>query len=69
MGSAILKIISMILAMLIIGVLLALPVMLLWNLVMPQLFGLNNITFLQALWLSLLCRFLFGFGSSNKEEE
>ena len=68
MGSAIIKLISMILAMIIIGVLLALPVMLLWNLVMPQLFGFSSITFLQALWLSLLCRFLFGWGNSDKKE-
>ena len=53
------EIIAAILTIIIIGILLALPVMLLWNMVMPQLFGLNSITFLQAVWLSLLCRFLF----------
>lgn len=55
-------------AVIVFGVLLALPVMLLWNMVMPQLFGLNSITFLQALWLSLLCRFLFG-GVNFREDK
>ena len=42
-----------------IAALLALPVMLLWDAVMPELFGLKEITFFQALWLTLLCGFLF----------
>lgn len=62
------EIIAMILTIIIIGILLALPVMLLWNMVMPQLFGLNSITFLQALWLSLLCRFLFGGFDFGKDK-
>ena len=60
MKDIIINILGAIIAIIIIGVLLALPVMLLWNLVMPDIFGLSRITFLQALWLSLLCKFLVG---------
>ena len=62
------EIIAAILTIIIIAVLLALPVMLLWNMVMPQLLGLNSITFLQAVWLSLLCRFLFGGFDFGKDK-
>lgn len=43
----------------VLAVLYALPVMLLWNWLMPLLFGLPKVTFLQALGLSLLSNFLF----------
>lgn len=35
------------------------PVMALWNILMPEIFGLTTITFWQALGLSLLCNILF----------
>jgi hypothetical protein len=35
-------------------------VMLLWNLLMPEIFGLASINFWQALGLLVLCRLLFG---------
>ena len=37
----------------------ALPLMLLWNWVMPEIFNLPQITFAQALGLNLLCSILF----------
>jgi hypothetical protein len=37
----------------------SLPVMWLWNAVAPDVFGLKPLTWLQALWLSLLCAMLF----------
>ncbi|HKR60652.1 MAG TPA: hypothetical protein VJS64_13105 [Pyrinomonadaceae bacterium] len=41
-------------------------VMLLWNWLVPMLFGLREITFWQALGLLALCRLLFGgFGGSG----
>jgi hypothetical protein len=43
----------------IILVLLGYPVMLLWNWLMPQLFGLSEITFWQAIGLNVLCTILF----------
>ena len=42
-------------------------VMLLWNCLMPEIFGLVSISFLQALGLLVLGRILFGrFGSGHK---
>lgn len=40
--------------------LLFLPVMWLWNLVVPDVFGLKTLTWIQALWLTILCRLLLG---------
>lgn len=42
-----------------VALLLALPVWLLWNAVVPEVFGLHPITLVQALWLNLLCALLF----------
>jgi hypothetical protein len=38
----------------------------LWNAVAPDVFGLKPLTWLQALWLSLLCSLLFRTNSSTK---
>lgn len=38
----------------------ALIIMFLWNALMPELFGLSTVNFLQAIGLLALCRFLFG---------
>ena len=43
----------------IISVLFSLPVMWLWNGLMPAIFKLPEITFLQALGLNILCSILF----------
>ena len=40
-------------------VLLGYPVMLLWNWLIPQIFGLPEITFWQAIGLNILCTILF----------
>jgi hypothetical protein len=40
-------------------VLLGYPVMLLWNWLIPELFGLSEITFWQAIGLNILCTILF----------
>ncbi len=45
-------------------ILFSLPVMWLWNWLMPDLFGLQQITIWQALGLSVLCSLLFPHGSS-----
>jgi hypothetical protein len=37
----------------------SLPVMWLWNAVMPEMFGMKHLDWVEALWLSLLCAFLF----------
>lgn len=49
-----------------IGVLLALPTMLLWNWLMPEIFGLIEIGFWQALGINLLAGILFSNKSSSK---
>ena len=45
----------------------SLPVYWLWNWLMPDLFALKEITWLQALGLSLLCSFLFKPSSAKSE--
>lgn len=51
-----------------IALLIAWPVQLLWNDLMPDLFGIKRITFLQALELSALASLLFkSSGSSSKD--
>lgn len=45
----------------------ALPVLFLWNAVMPDIFGLPEINFWQALCLTLLSNFLFKNSSSNNK--
>jgi len=45
---------------------LGLPVMLLWNWLMPELFSLKEVTFFQAVGLSLLSGFLIKGVSTSK---
>ncbi len=53
--------------LLIVVLIIGLPVMWLWNWLMPSIFGLTKISFLQALGLSLLGNMLFNSGASNKQ--
>lgn len=54
---------------LVVGALLnSLPVYFLWNWLMPELFGLTEITFLQSVGLSFLCGFLFKSNVINKKD-
>ncbi len=46
-----------------ISLLMALPLMWLWDALMPDLFGLETITFWQALGINLLSGIIFGRGS------
>lgn len=46
----------------------ALPEMWLWNALMPDIFGLKEITWMQAAGLSLLCGFLFKSTPATKSE-
>lgn len=48
------------------ALILAFPVMLLWNWIMPAIFGLIKITFWQALGINLLCGFLFRGTTTSK---
>lgn len=51
----------------VLSVLMALPVMLLWNVLMPEIFGLVKISFWQALGICLLSSMLFKSSSSSKD--
>lgn len=51
-----------------IGLLTAFPVMLLWNAVMPGVFGLKAISFSEALMLSLLSSLLFKSSNSSNSK-
>jgi hypothetical protein len=50
-----------------VGLLQGLPVWLLWNAVIPSIFGLPSITFWQAIALSILCGCLFKSTSSSSK--
>lgn len=54
------------------SLILAFPTMLLWNWLMPEIFGLTRITLLQAVGLKMLCSILFkpkGNESQEMEDE
>ncbi|MFR1685785.1 MAG: hypothetical protein ACLSVX_01230 [Massilimicrobiota timonensis] len=55
LGYAVLIIILLVFFALLTGI----PVYFLWNWLMPEIFGLTEITLLQAIGLSLLCSLLF----------
>lgn len=44
-------------------------VMLLWNWLMPAIFGLGTITYLQGAGISLLCAILFKSNNSSKSDK
>jgi hypothetical protein len=50
------------------AVLCSLPIWLLWNAILPELFGFKAITWLQALGLSWLSALLFKSSASSKSE-
>lgn len=54
--------------MICVALLISLPVMWLWDAVIPDLFGLHTITWIQALWLSILCSLLFKSSASNPKK-
>ena len=47
------------------AIMFSLPVMWLWNYLMPDLFSLQTINFWQALCINLLCGFLFRSSNSS----
>ena len=54
------KIVFVVMAVVVIATLLTGAIMLLWNWLMPELFGVTTITFLQALGALVLSKLLFG---------
>ena len=67
MKDIIINVISFVITVAIIAVILALPIMIVWNAVIPDICGFTKINFWQALYLAFLGRFLCGVGASNKE--
>ena len=64
--SRVLIIISVLAMYAFVSVVLSIPVLLLWNWLMPTIFGITKITLGQAWGISLLCGLLFGQSSSEK---
>lgn len=64
---AVVKILLVLSAFALLALIMALPVMLLWNWLMPKIFGLITINFLEALGLCFLTSALFKSSSSSKE--
>jgi hypothetical protein len=52
----------------VVSILTAFPLMLLWNWLMPDLFGLQQINFWQALGLAFLSNILFKSSTSNSSK-
>lgn len=50
-----------------VSVVLSIPVLLLWNWLVPTIFGITKITLGQAWGISLLCGLLFGQDSSSND--
>lgn len=50
------------------GLLFSLPIMWIWNWLMPVIFGLCKITWLQAWCLGILARLLFGTSSTSNAD-
>ena len=53
---------------LLVAILMGLPLMVLWNLLMPQLFNLPEIGFWQAVGLNFMCSIMFKGTSPSKTE-
>lgn len=49
----------------VVAVVIAIPVWLLWNWLMPTIFGVTKITIIQSWGISWLCSLLFGSSSNN----
>jgi hypothetical protein len=67
MQTIILRLVAVISGILLISFVASLPVMLLWDWLMPEIFGLKEITWLQAWGLSILCGFLFKTNITQKD--
>lgn len=61
-------VIGAVIAIILVGLLTTLPLMWLWNWLMPEFFGLKELGFWQAMGLSLLSSILFKNNSFSKSE-
>lgn len=62
------KIGILLIGLLVICILLGVPLMFLWNWLMPVIFGLKTISFWQAVGLNLMCGILFRANVKTKKE-
>ena len=62
----ILNMLVVIVGIVIIGLIIGIPTMILWNWLMPDIFGVKEITFFQAWGLYILAGLLFKSSSSSK---
>jgi hypothetical protein len=69
LGDILFEVIATVLAILIVGVLYAFPVMWIWNAVIPSIFGLPTIGFGQAAGLVVISKLLFYNGSLRKKDD
>lgn len=69
LGDILFEVVATILAILIVGVLYAFPVMWIWNAVIPSIFGLPTIGFGQAVGLVVISKLLFYNGSLRKKDD
>lgn len=70
-ATAIVTVFGVIALVILLSALFALPVMWLWNYVVPHQFGLKEIDFLHAWGLNVLCGFIFKsstYSNNNKSE-
>lgn len=51
-----------------VSLILGLPLMILWNWLVPTIFGLTKISFFQAVGLNFLCSIMFKSQDSKKED-
>ena len=68
-GNAIVGVFMLLALLFIVALLCALPVMLLWDWLMPELFGLGEITLFQAWGLSMLCGLLLKTSVTYRKSE
>jgi hypothetical protein len=61
-------VLAVVIGLMVYAILAALPVMLLWNALFPELFGLQTINFWQALGLLILCGALFKSRASSSSK-
>ena len=62
-------IVGIVLIIALVCIILALPVQLLWNWLIPEIFGLKTITFYQALGLTFLSHLLFSSTNQNQNKK
>jgi hypothetical protein len=69
LGKVVGGVLSILLILIVVCVFLALPTMLLWNWLMPEIFGVKEVGFFQALGLNLLSGILFKSTMSTKNQK